>query len=53
MPMRISIKRPSEFDDPHKLARGQVKAINTGIDLAYTQNRSSRAKTQGMFATDP
>ena len=36
MPVRISVKRPSEFDDPHKLARGQVKAVNTGVDLAYT-----------------
>ena len=30
-----------------------MKAINTGIDLPYTLNRGSRAKTQGMFATDP
>ena len=53
MPVRVSMKRPSEFDDPHKFSKGQVKAINTGIDLPYTLNRGSRAKTQGMFATDP
>ena len=53
MPVRVSVKRPSEFDDPHKFSKGQVKAVNTGIDLPYTLNRGSRAKTQGMFATDP
>ena len=53
MPIRVSMKRPAEFEDPHKLSRGQVVAINTGVDISYTRNRGSRAKTQGLFATDP
>ena len=52
--MRVSVKKPSQFDDPHKLSRGQVTApTHAGVDLPYTQSRSSRAKTLGLFATDP
>ena len=53
MPIRVSMKRPAEFEDPHKLSRGQIVAVNRGIDIPYTKNRGSRAKTQGLFATDP
>ena len=53
VPMRVSVKRPGEFDDPHKLSKGHVVSKSTGVDLPYTMNRNSRTKTQGLFATDP
>ena len=51
--MRLSVKRPSEFEDPRKLSKEQVPSNRANSNHPYTQSRSSRTKTQGLFATDP
>ena len=53
-PMRVSCKRLSEFEDPHKLSRGHLMTPGHGPgDPAYRTARQMGVRTQGMFATDP